>query len=156
MPQQRKEDKARRKASKKESRKESKKKRSHKESKARGGDKEGKDGDAKRSKKRRRSASPSSSASASSSSSSSASDGPAASADAPPGPHFPVVPISEENDYFIKNHEFASWLKATRGVFFTQLLAADARAAFREFAAEWNARRLPRRLYEGVQVTGRR
>ena len=67
----------------------------------------------------------------------------------------PIAPIGED-DYFIKNHELSAWLKATRGVFFTSLTAAEARAAFKEFCGLWNSRQLPRRLYEGVTVSGRR
>jgi hypothetical protein len=127
-------------------RKEEKKR--HKDASKKHKDKD-KDKDGK--KRRRRSSSRSSSSSSSSGDAAPSS----AAADAPPDASFPVVPISED-DYFLKNHEFSSWLRATRGVFFTALLAADARAAFRDFVAAWNARALPRRLYEGVQVTGRR
>jgi hypothetical protein len=130
-------------------RKEEKKR--HKDAKKHKDKDKDKDKDAK--KRRRRSRSRSRSSSSSSSSSDDA--GAPAAADAPPDASFPVVPISED-DYFLKNHEFSAWLRATRGVFFTALLAADARAAFRDFVAAWNARALPRRLYEGVQVTGRR
>ena len=73
----------------------------------------------------------------------------------PPGPDVSVEPIAED-DYFLKNHEFAAWLKHAQGVFFTDLLAEDARKLFKDFVVEWNARRLPAKLYEGVTVAGRR
>lgn len=73
----------------------------------------------------------------------------------PPGPEVEVEPITED-DYYLKNHEFAAWLKQARGTFFTDLLAEDTRRLFKEFVAEWNARRLPAKLYEGVTVAGRR
>ena len=115
-----------------------------------------KDRDGKRDKKRR-SRSGSSSSSSSSSSDEGADRGRAKrdDADAPPDASFPIAPIGED-DYFLKNHELSAWLRSTRGVYFTSLSAADARAAFREFTQLWNTRQLPRRLYEGVQVSGRR
>ena len=73
----------------------------------------------------------------------------------PPGKDFDVDPISED-DYFMKNHEFAAWLKHVHGVYFTDLLAEKARTLFKDFVEEWNGRRLPRSVYEGVTVTGRR
>ena len=73
----------------------------------------------------------------------------------PPGPEVQVEPIAED-DYYLKNHEFAAWLKHARGTFFTDLLAEDARRLFKEFVVEWNARRLAAKLYEGITVAGRR
>ena len=108
-----------------------------------------KDRDGKKDKKRR------SRSGSSSSSSSSSSDEKRDDADAPPHASFPIAPIGDD-DYFLKNHELSAWLRATRGVYFTSLSAADARAAFRDFVQLWNTRQLPRRLYEGVQVSGRR
>ena len=74
---------------------------------------------------------------------------------APPGPDVKIEAISDD-DYYLKNHEFAAWLKHTRKVYFTDLLAQDAREAFKGFITEWNARRLPAKLYEGISVAGRR
>ena len=45
----------------------------------------------------------------------------------PPGPDARVEPVSED-DYYLKNREFSVWLKHERSVYFTDLLAADARA----------------------------
>ena len=73
----------------------------------------------------------------------------------PPGPDVQIENIYED-DYYLKNHEFAAWLKHTRKVYFTDLLAQDAREAFKGFITEWNARRLPAKLYEGISVAGRR
>ena len=73
----------------------------------------------------------------------------------PPGPEVEMEPISED-DYFLKNHEFAAWLKHARDTYFTDLMAEEARKLFKVFVAEWNSRRLPAKLYEGVTVAGRR
>ncbi|KAL4420354.1 hypothetical protein ABPG77_006161 [Micractinium sp. CCAP 211/92] len=68
----------------------------------------------------------------------------------PPEPPYdgPIQPISKD-DYFTKNAEFAAWLKDTKGVFFSEQSTEQNRAAFDEFVAAWNARRLPARLYKG-------
>ena len=75
----------------------------------------------------------------------------------PPGPDALVEPVSED-DYYLKNREFSVWLKHERSVYFTDLLAADARAAFKDFVKAWNARALPATFYEegGVSASGRR
>jgi hypothetical protein len=74
----------------------------------------------------------------------------------PPGPDFKPEPISED-DYFMKNHEFAAWLKHVHKTYFTDLLAEKARALFKDFVKEWNKSELPRSFYvDGVTVTGRR
>ena len=41
-----------------------------------------------------------------------------------PGPDFAIETISDE-DYYLKNREFAAWLKRDRGVYFTDLSAAS-------------------------------
>lgn len=68
----------------------------------------------------------------------------------PPEPPYdgPIQPISKD-DYFTKNAEFAAWLKESKGVFFSEQSTEQNRAAFDEFVAAWNARRLPGRLYRG-------
>ena len=74
----------------------------------------------------------------------------------PPGPDFKPEPISED-DYFMKNHEFATWLKHVHKTYFTDLLAEKARALFKDFVERWNGGALPRSFYvDGVTVTGRR
>ena len=74
----------------------------------------------------------------------------------PPGPDFKPEPISED-DYFMKNHEFAAWLKHVHKTYFTDLLAEKARALFKDFVKSWNKSELPRSFYvDGVTVTGRR
>jgi hypothetical protein len=74
----------------------------------------------------------------------------------PPGPDFKPEPISED-DYFMKNHEFAAWLKHVHKTYFTDLLAEKARALFKDFVERWNKSELPRSFYvDGVTVTGRR
>jgi hypothetical protein len=74
-----------------------------------------------------------------------------------PGPDASVEPVSED-DYYLKNREFSVWLKHERSVYFTDLLAADARAAFKDFVKAWNARALPATFYKegGVSASGRR
>ena len=75
----------------------------------------------------------------------------------PPGPDARVEPVSED-DYYLKNREFSVWLKHERSVYFTDLLAADARAAFKDFVKAWNARALPATFYKegGGSASGRR
>ena len=75
----------------------------------------------------------------------------------PPGPDALVEPVSED-DYYLKNREFSVWLKHERSVYFTDLLAANARAAFKDFVKAWNARALPATFYKegGVSASGRR
>ena len=74
-----------------------------------------------------------------------------------PGPDVAIETISDE-DYYLKNREFAAWLKRDRGVYFTDLSAAEARTAFKSFIVEWNERQLPMKFYEedGIVATGRR
>ena len=74
----------------------------------------------------------------------------------PPGPDFKPEPISED-DYFMKNHEFAAWLKHVHKTYFTDLLAEKARALFKDFVERWNRSEWPRSVYvDGGTVTGRR
>ena len=67
----------------------------------------------------------------------------------------PRAALSGE-DYFLRNHEFSAWLQSTRKTFFTALQASEARALFDTFAGEWNAGKLPKKLYSGLTVAGRR
>ena len=69
----------------------------------------------------------------------------------------PVWPVSQA-DYYLKNREFSGWLKHERSVYFADRLAADARAAFKDFVKAWNARALPATFYQegGVSASGRR
>ena len=73
------------------------------------------------------------------------------------GPDVAIETISDE-DYYLKNREFAAWLKHDRGVYFTDLSAAEARTAFKSFIVEWSERQLPMKFYEedGIVATGRR
>ncbi|XP_030527892.1 style cell-cycle inhibitor 1 isoform X1 [Rhodamnia argentea] len=59
------------------------------------------------------------------------------------------------DDYFLKNNEFATWLKEERNVFFSDLSAESARELFSEFIKEWNRGKLESRYYEGI-ASGRR
>ena len=63
-----------------------------------------------------------------------------------------------DDDYYLKNREFAAWLRRDRGAFFTDLRAEEARRAFATFVEEWNNRRLPAEFYEegGIVASGRR
>jgi hypothetical protein len=76
---------------------------------------------------------------------------------APPGPDVNIETISDD-DYYLKNREFAAWLRRDRGAFFTDLRAEEARRAFATFVEEWNNRRLPAEFYEegGIVASGRR
>ncbi|KAF7851647.1 hypothetical protein BT93_L3304 [Corymbia citriodora subsp. variegata] len=54
------------------------------------------------------------------------------------------------DDYFLKNNEFATWLKEERDVFFSDLSAESARELFSEFIKEWNKGKLESRYYDGI------
>ena len=46
--------------------------------------------------------------------------------------------------------QFSEWLRLERGQFFNELSSEETRALFGEFAASWNARKLPARYYMGI------
>ncbi len=74
----------------------------------------------------------------------------------PPDESTPIQPIAAD-DYYLRNKEFSVWLRHTHGLFFTDLLAADARARFTEFVKQWNERKLPKSFYDDeIDVSGRR
>ena len=50
-----------------------------------------------------------------------------------------------DDDYFVKNVEFAYWLKTEKGVYFDELGTEESREIFKEFVQKWNARRLNRK-----------
>ncbi|KAK3428418.1 hypothetical protein EUGRSUZ_F04454 [Eucalyptus grandis] len=54
------------------------------------------------------------------------------------------------DDYFLKNNEFATWLKEERDIFFSDLSAESARELFSKFMKEWNRGKLESRYYEGI------
>ncbi|KAI7744522.1 hypothetical protein M8C21_003880 [Ambrosia artemisiifolia] len=58
-------------------------------------------------------------------------------------------------DYFLKNNEFATWLKDERDTFFSDLSSESARKLFTEFVKAWNKKKLDSRYYDGI-VTGPR
>jgi len=61
-----------------------------------------------------------------------------------------VEPLGAE-DYFAKNPEFCVWLVEARGLYFSELSAAEARGLFEgAFLGEWNGRRLAEKFYRGV------
>ena len=60
-------------------------------------------------------------------------------------------PISEA-DYFVRAHEFGSWLSEERGKFLDELGTEKARKEFGKFVEKWNAGVLPATLQE-VQFT---
>ncbi|OWM81070.1 hypothetical protein CDL15_Pgr007101 [Punica granatum] len=57
--------------------------------------------------------------------------------------------ISSE-DYFLKNNEFAAWLKEEKDVFFSDLSSGSSRALFEDFVKAWNSQDLETRYYEGI------
>ncbi|XP_030471597.2 style cell-cycle inhibitor 1 [Syzygium oleosum] len=59
-------------------------------------------------------------------------------------------PELSSDDYFLKNNEFATWLKEERDIFFSDLSAESARELFSEFIKEWNRGKLESRYYEGI------
>lgn len=59
------------------------------------------------------------------------------------------------DDYFLKNNEFATWLKEEKDVFFSDLSSESAREMFSSFVKAWNNQTLESRYYEGI-VTGPR
>ncbi|KAK4753109.1 hypothetical protein SAY87_021907 [Trapa incisa] len=53
-------------------------------------------------------------------------------------------------DYFLKNNEFATWLKEEKDVFFSDLSSESSRALFKNFVKAWNSGNLEPRYYEGI------
>ncbi|XP_023553665.1 luc7-like protein 3 [Cucurbita pepo subsp. pepo] len=60
-----------------------------------------------------------------------------------------IEELSEE-DYFLKNNEFATWLKDEKNVYFSDLSSESARKLFSDFVELWNDQRLESRYYEGI------
>ncbi|XP_076939982.1 uncharacterized protein LOC143609019 [Bidens hawaiensis] len=58
-------------------------------------------------------------------------------------------------DYFLKNNEFATWLKDERGTFFSDLSSESARKLFTKFVKYWNNKKLDSKYYDGI-ATGPR
>ena len=54
------------------------------------------------------------------------------------------------DDYFLKNNEFATWLKEEKDVFFSDLSSDSAREMFSGFVKAWNNKKLESRYYEGI------
>ncbi|GAV60683.1 hypothetical protein CFOL_v3_04212 [Cephalotus follicularis] len=54
------------------------------------------------------------------------------------------------DDYFLKNNEFATWLKEEKNVFFSELSSESARELFSDFAKAWNSQKLESSYYEGI------
>lgn len=62
-----------------------------------------------------------------------------------------VAPIRED-DYFLKNPEFCTWLVSSRSLYFSELSGNEARKHFADFVAVWNAGGLPARFYAGFDA----
>ncbi|CAH9125034.1 unnamed protein product [Cuscuta epithymum] len=60
-----------------------------------------------------------------------------------------------KDDYFLKNNEFASWLKEKKNMFFMDLSSEAAHELFMDFVKEWNKGKLASEYYEGI-LTGPR
>ncbi|KAM0040212.1 putative style cell-cycle inhibitor 1 [Helianthus debilis subsp. tardiflorus] len=58
-------------------------------------------------------------------------------------------------DYFLKNNEFATWLKDKRDTFFSDLSSESARKLFSEFVKAWNKKKLDSRYYDGIVTAPR-
>ncbi|KAF5766563.1 hypothetical protein HanRHA438_Chr15g0728991 [Helianthus annuus] len=58
-------------------------------------------------------------------------------------------------DYFLKNNEFATWLKDERDTFFSDLSSESARKLFSEFVKAWNKKKLDSRYYDGIVTAPR-
>ena len=74
---------------------------------------------------------------------------------APPGPDVKIEAISDD-DYYLKNREFAAWLRRDRGAFFTDLRAEEERAlapSWRSGTTDAYQRSSTRR---GIVASGRR
>eukprot|EP00850_Spirogloea_muscicola_P004102 SM000017S02842 [mRNA] locus=s17:589822:591984:+ [translate_table: standard] len=56
-----------------------------------------------------------------------------------------------EDDYFIKNAEFSTWLKEGRGVYFSDLSSEQTHNLFQTFTTLWNSGHLPVKYYEGIE-----
>ncbi|PON38526.1 DYW domain containing protein [Parasponia andersonii] len=55
------------------------------------------------------------------------------------------------DDYFLKNNEFATWLKDEKKIFFSDLSSESAREMFADFVKAWNKQKLDKRYYEGIE-----
>ncbi|KAH9305281.1 hypothetical protein KI387_009685, partial [Taxus chinensis] len=62
--------------------------------------------------------------------------------------------LSEE-DYFLKNNEFSTWLKKEQGMFFSNLSSEVARMLFLKFVSAWNSGELHNDYYEGMSSAPR-
>lgn len=54
------------------------------------------------------------------------------------------------DDYFLKNNEFSTWLKEEKDVFFSDLSSESARQLFADFVKVWNKQKLESKYYEGI------
>lgn len=63
--------------------------------------------------------------------------------------NFKIQELSND-DYFLKNNEFAAWLKEEKDVFFSDLSSESARKLFSRFVKAWNNKTLEPRYYEGI------
>ncbi|XP_057948106.1 style cell-cycle inhibitor 1-A [Malania oleifera] len=55
-----------------------------------------------------------------------------------------------EVDYYSKNHEFATWLKDEKNMFFNELPSESARELFADFVKDWNNHKLNSKYYKGI------
>eukprot|EP00850_Spirogloea_muscicola_P004953 SM000022S07167 [mRNA] locus=s22:305184:307292:+ [translate_table: standard] len=60
-----------------------------------------------------------------------------------------------EDDYFLKNAEFSTWLKEGRGVYFSDLSSEQTHDLFQTFTTLWNSGHLPVKHYEGIEKAPR-
>ncbi|KAL5977495.1 hypothetical protein ACLOJK_021842 [Asimina triloba] len=54
------------------------------------------------------------------------------------------------DDYYLKNNEFSTWLKEEKGLFFSDLVSDEARKLFSDFVKDWNSQKLQSRYYGGI------
>lgn len=59
------------------------------------------------------------------------------------------------DDYYLKNNEFATWLKEEKRKFFSDLSSESTRELFSEFVEVWNSKRLESKYYKGIETAPR-
>ena len=58
--------------------------------------------------------------------------------------------LHDQHVYMLCSLQFSEWLRIERRQFFNELSSEETHALFSEFAAAWNARKLPARYYVGI------
>eukprot|EP00898_Chlorokybus_atmophyticus_P001779 jgi/Chlat1/2601/Chrsp178S00153 len=67
----------------------------------------------------------------------------------------PPEELITDDDYFVKNLEFSTWLKEYKQMFFTDLTSEQTHEHFRSFVNDWNRGKLPSKYYAGMSSADR-